>query len=73
MTVHYAVYSAIGVRYICCQTAVSDCSSQLRLFIFFNEHIIAALLFKCMEEPAFGFPLAPYPTPSSEVRTPPIH
>ena len=54
--------------------AVSDrtgLTGELWLSMHFNEHTMAAFLFKCMEEPAFGSLPAPtaHPTPSR----PPTH
>ena len=67
MTVHYGVYGATGLRYIWCQTAVSNCiglTSKPLLFVLFDKHTTTAFLFKCIEEPTFGSLPTPTPPPS---------
>ena len=44
------------------QTAVSNSTGlagELWMSVHFNEHTMAAFLFKCMEGPAYGSPPAP--------------
>ena len=60
MTVHYGLCGASGAYWY--QTAVSNrtgLAGELWLFVHFNEHTMAAFLFRCMEEPTYGSPSAP--------------
>ena len=59
--------ATLGIKLL---AAIPALAGELWLSVHFNEHTMAAFLFKCIEEPAYGAPPAPAPLPPTHPLTP---